>query len=263
MVYGAWLQKTRADLAELRAERRTQVEIDRVLRNRLDILETEIRTLIPDLDMRLEVAANAYMRFFNLTRQGYQLANMPMLTASVTYSEPSLQPKLIESRVSFAWSPKSRGTVNPGTLTINGGVTAYTKPQPSDTKGSTARWRNAQLALQFDRPMGGSSAPASLSFGGYVQYQMSPGLIQIPDGTTAPGGVPLPGNASLLLAPKGTIGVAHAAITLQIPKSGIKLPIGISWSNRTELIPGSVVRAHLGFNFDTHSLILPGTSGEN
>ena len=96
----------------------------------------------------------------------------------------------------------------------------------------------------------------ALTLGGYFQYQMSPALIMIPGGATAPGGVPLPGDATMLLAPKGTIAVAHASITLQIPNSGIRLPIGISWSNRTELLTGTEVRAHIGFSFDTHSVLL-------
>ena len=252
-VYKAWELDAKA---ALKAAPRTEAAVGAVLAQRFDLLEAEIRRLIPDLDARLEVAANAYVRFFNITRQGFALANMPMLTAQFTYSEPTLQPKLIEGKLSFAWSPKTHGTVNPGTVTFNGGFSAYTKPQPSDSKGGTARWRHAQLAFQFDRPMGGDSAPVAIAVGAYFQYQISPGLINIPSGTTAPGGVALPGNATLLLAPKGTIAVAHASITLHIPKSGIKLPIGISWSNRTELLPGNEVRAHIGFNFDTHSLLL-------
>ena len=101
-----------------------------------------------------------------------------------------------------------------------------------------------------------ANGAVALTLGGYFQYQMSPALILIPPGTTAPGGVPLPGNATMLLAPKGTIAVAHASITLQIPNSGIRLPIGISWSNRTELVTGSEIRGHIGFSFDTHSVIL-------
>lgn len=255
MVYDKWQKDTKAALT---AAPRTEAGIAGVLKQRLDLLEVEIRNPIPDLDDRLELAANAYVRYFNLTRKGFELANMPMLTAQFTYSEPTLQPKLIEGKFAFAWSPKGAGTVNPGTLTLNGGISMYTKPQPKDAKGGTGRWRHAQVAFQFDRPMGGSGAPASLSLGAYFQYQISPGLINIPAGTSAPGGVPLPGNAAQLLAPKGTIAVAHAGITLQIPNSGIKLPISISWSNRTEFLTGNEIRGHIGFNFDTHSPLLGG-----
>jgi len=254
MVYDQWLVTTRADL---KAAARTTDAIETVLKQRLDVLETSMRTLIPDLDTKLELAGNAYMRYFNLTRQGYELGNMPMLTASFTYAEPSAQPKLLISKIAFAWSPKGKGTVNPGTVTLNGGVSMYTKVQPTDTAGKTSRWRSADFALQFDRPMGGTSAPAAITLGSYIQYQVSPGLIDIPAGSVTPtGNVPLPGNATVLLAPKGTIAVAHASITLHIPKSGIRIPIGISWSNRTELVKGSEVRGHIGFNIDTDSLAL-------
>ncbi|MEO8593275.1 MAG: hypothetical protein ABI759_08135 [Candidatus Solibacter sp.] len=252
MIYDDWLTATKAALA---GATHSEAAVAAILQVRLEILETDIRELVPDFDAKLEIAANAYTRFFNLTRQGFALGNMPMLTASLTYSEPTLQPKVIDGKFSFAWSPKSNGPVNPGTLTVNGGLSFYTKPQHKDTKGGTARFRTADFAFQFDRPVDANGAVA-LTLGGYFQYQNAPSLIFIPPGTTAPGGVPLPGNAVELLAPKGTIAVAHASITLQIPGSGVKVPIGISWSNRTQLVTGNEIRGHIGFNFDTHSILL-------
>jgi hypothetical protein len=83
-------------------------------------------------------------------------------------------------------------------------------------------------------------------------------VINIPAGTNAPGGIALPGNAKQLLGPKGTIALAHASITLHIPNSGIRLPIGFSWSNRTELLKANEIRGHIGFNFDSQSLALQG-----
>jgi len=252
MIYDDWLKGTKAALA---GATRSEAALGMILKQRLDILEADIRQLTPDLDARLEVAANAYVRYFNITRQGFALGNMPMLTANVTYSQPTLQPKQIEGRFAFAWSPKSQGPANPGTLTLNGGLSFYTKPQPKDAKGGTARFRTADFAFQFDRPMQSNGATA-LTLGGYVQYQSAPSLILIPGVTTAPGGVPLPGNPTQLLAPKGTIAVAHAALTLQIPNSGIRVPIGISWSNRTELLTGNEIRGHIGFNFNSNQTLL-------
>lgn len=255
-LYEVWHASAKAALA---AAPRTEASLRAVLMRQLDLLEAQMRNLDPDLDVRVAGAANAYARYFDLTRQGFELGNMPMLTLEATYSQPTLQPKLINAKVAFAWSPKARGTLNPGTFTLNAGVSLYTKPQPDSSKGTTSSWRDAQFAAQFDRPIGGPGAPAALSLGGYFQYQMSPGLIQIPAGSVAPGtNVPLPGDATQLLAKKGTIGVAYASITLHLPNSGIKVPIGISWSNRTELLTGSEIRGHIGFNFDSHSLLLAG-----
>ena len=256
-VYDVWMEQTEKDLRDTKNS--SAAELTQVLINRFDILEKQMRDADPDFDAKLELAANAYARYFALTNQGLELGNKPMLTVEATYAQPTLQPKLVNGKVVFAWSPKGMGTANRGTVTLNGGVSFYTSPQPSDLSGATARWRDAQFALQFDRPLGGKDSPAVFTLGTYIQYQISPGILEIPDGTTAPGtGIPLPGSAKQLLAPKGTIAIVHAGVTLQLPNSGVKIPIGVSWANRTELLTGSEIRGHIGFTFDTHSLVLAG-----
>jgi len=257
LFYDQWLMDTVSLLKGVKPV--TEAGLEAVFQKQLAILETRIRVIVPDLNTKLDTASSAYGRFFALNNQGIELANKPMLTFEATYSEPSLQPKVVDATAIFAWSPKAKGTTNPGTLTLNGGVSFYTKAQPTDTRGNTSTIKDAQFAGQFDRPLGTSGA-ATLSIGGYFQYQLSPGLINIPAGTVAPGtNIPLPGNAMQLLAPKGTIAVAQASITLQLPNSGVKVPIGISWSNRTDLLTGNEIRAHIGFTFDTHSLLLTGS----
>jgi hypothetical protein len=67
----------------------------------------------------------------------------------------------------------------------------------------------------------------------------------------------LNGTAATLLAPKGNIVVAQAMVTFPL-KSGTKLPVGVTWSNRTDLLKGNELRGHVGFNFDWSSLLLGG-----
>ena len=254
-IYDVWREGAQNALGAVTP--RTEDNVGAVFAHQLDLLAAEMRKLDPDLDNKVASARSAYSRYFANTNAGFALGNQPMLTLEGTYSEPSLQPKLINGKLVFAWSPKSKGTTNRGTITINGGLDLYTKAQPKDTKGNTTIWRDAQFALQFDRSLGGTGSPAALSVGTYVQYQMSPGLINIPSGTVAPyTNIPLPANATQLLARQGTVFVAQASLTLQIPSSGIKVPIGFSWSNRTELLTGNEIRGHIGFTFDTHSLLL-------
>ena len=234
-----------------------QGELERVFQLRLEALRELMVAKVPDLETKIGVASAAAAQYYSLNNQGFALGNVPMLTAELTYSQPPLQPKLISGKVVFAWSPKSTGSVNPGTVTFNGAVERYTSPQPDSTSGTTSVWRDAQVALQFDRSLGGTQAPTVFTLGAYFQYQMAPGIIDIPSGSTAPGtNIPLPANAKQLLAPKGNIGVLHAGLTLQLPNSGVKIPIGVSWSNRTELLTGNEIRGHIGFTFDTHSLLL-------
>lgn len=257
-VYGVW--KMKADTALLNVRPRTEAGVHAVLAEQLNLLVAELRKIIPDLDDKILTARNAYNRYYANTSGGFELGNQPMLTLEGSYLEPTLQPKLINAKFAFAWSPKKKGTLNPGTLTINGGVSAYTKPQPSDTLGNTSRWHDAQFAFQFDRPLD-SKALSALTIGGYFQYQISPGLVNIPPGATSPPGTNItlpPNGAQLLSQSKGLIGVAQASLTLQLPNTGIRVPIGISWSNRTELLTGNEIRGHIGFSFDTHSMALLG-----
>jgi hypothetical protein len=255
-VYELWAQGARAALV---ATPRTEAAIRPVLTEQLDRLEVQIRTLDPDLDTHIAAAVDAWVRYFNATRQGFQLGNLPMLTLEGTYLQPALQPRLVDLKLVFAWSPKAKGTVNPGTLTLNGGVSLYTAPQIDSVRKTTTRWRDAQAALQFDRPMAGNGAPAIFALGAYLQYQVSPGLILIPPGAVAPfTNLPLPADATALLSSRGTIAVGYASVTLHLPNSGVRLPVGISWSNRTELVAGSEIRAHIGLDFDSHSLLLGG-----
>jgi hypothetical protein len=216
-IYDAWLHGARAALGSTRHD---EAAVREVLTRQLDLLELQMRALDPELDGSVAASVNAYTRFFNATQQGFALGNLPMLTVEATYLQPPLQPRQIDTKVVFAWSPKGKGTVNPGTLTLNGGV-----------RGTTSTWRDAQAAVQFDRPLGGRGVPAALSVGGYVQYQIGSGQV------TA---------------------VADASVTLQLPNSGVKVPLGISWSNRAELVTGTEIRGHIGFSFDAHSLVLAG-----
>lgn len=121
----------------------------------------------------------------------------------------------MSTKLVFDWSPKGTGTVNYGTLTLNADASIYTAVQPTNASGN--RWRDAQVAFQFDRPIA-SNALSTLTIGTYNQYKISPGLVTITAGSTSPPSttIPLPTGGGQLLAPRGTIAVALASVTLQI-----------------------------------------------
>lgn len=256
-VYQVWLRNANSVL--LGVIPRTAAGVRLALTQQLDLLIAQMRSLHPDLDDKVLAARSAYSRYYANTSGGFELGNQPMLTLQGSYQKPSLQPDLVNAKLVFAWSPKKKGTANPGTLTLNGGVSIYTRAQPKDANGNTSRWHDAQFAVQFDRPID-SKALSTLTIGGYFQYQISPGLVNIPAGAMSPPGttITLPPNGAQLLSKSGTIAVVQASMTLQIPNSGIRVPIGISWSNRTELLTGNEIRGHIGFSFDSHSILLLG-----
>src|SRR5262249_39784216 len=122
-VYDAWAREARAALG---SAPRGEASIRLALAEQLDRLAEQMRSLDPELDGRVAAAASAYARYFDATRQGFQLGNLPMLTLEGTYLQPPFQPRLLQAKLVYAWSPKGRGTVNPGTLTWNAGVSFYT-----------------------------------------------------------------------------------------------------------------------------------------
>lgn len=254
-VYTQWKIETENELGKARLE-----EVNEVFRRRLDLLLDKMRGLDDQFDIKLKSLADAYIRYFALRRDlAANLILDPAYTAEYTYSEPALQPKLHTAKFAFAFSPKGAPqTANPGTITFNAALDFYRDPQPTGEAQNTSRWKDAQVAVQFDRALGPADSPAQFSLGAYYQYQRNVGIIQIPTGATVlPGtNIPLPPGTSQLLTEKGSIYAVQASLTLQKSGSGIKIPFGISWSNRTELAKGNEVRGHIGLTFDTSPLFL-------
>lgn len=249
-----WSAQTRALLAK-----ETPDVWPRVLAAQLDDLLARMRRLDPEFDTRLSALADAYMRYLSLQRSLLAtLVTDPGLTVEYLYSRPALQPKLHTVRVAWSYSPRgTRGAANTGTITLNAAVDRFHDPQ-LDESGRASMWKDAQAALQFDRPLGSGISAAQLSVGAYFQYQLNPGVFTVPEGaTTFPGtNIALPPAGRPLLAEKGPIVATQAMLTIRLADSGLKIPLGVSWANRSELAPGNVVRGHIGFTFDTTPLLL-------
>jgi hypothetical protein len=138
-------------------------------------------------------------------------------------------------------------------FTFNGSATRYDQAPP---QGAVRRLRDAQAALQLDIAMtpDSSRVGASLSAGYYFQWMADNALLSIPSGDLAPGtAIPLPGDASVLLGTKGTISIGQIEVTFTF-KNGLKLPLALSYANRTDLLKASGVRGHFGLSYDLESL---------
>jgi len=254
--YTEWGKETKTALQKATP---TVEEWQNTLKVRLDILLDLMRKLDPNFDTKLFEASNAFVRYLALRRDlSATLITDPALTVELTVAEPQLQPKLYSARVAYAYSPKGqRGRANPGTITFNAAVELFQEPQPNGTGINTSRWKDLQAAVQFDRPLGPADSAGQFSIGAYYQYQINPGIIVIPAGaTTLPGtSIQLPAAGTPLLGEKGALFAIQSTLTLRL--GGIaKIPIGVSWANRTELVSGNQVRGHIGISFDTAQLFL-------
>lgn len=175
------------------------------------------------------------------------------VTYSVEYdnNRPSNQPS--QSIAKFIVSGRL-DSAEKWQLTLNSSVSWYDQ---SPTQSAVNRLRYGQAALQLDRALTGpnSSVGASLSAGYYFQYMADNSLLTLPSTALAPGTtIPLPGDASVLLNTKGSIRLGQAQVTFSIKGTGIKIPLAVSFSNRTQLIKASNVVGHFGITYDLDSL---------
>jgi hypothetical protein len=147
---------------------------------------------------------------------------------------------------------------NPGTITVNAGLDYYQDAQPTGAGLGTSHWKDAQAAVQFDRPLGPAGSASTFSASLYYQYQMHPNIFIVPPGPITIQGTTIPIRAAglPLLSQPGSIVVAQATLTIRMASSGLKIPIGVAWSNRTELVPGNRFIGQIGFTFDSSPLLL-------
>jgi hypothetical protein len=126
-------------------------------------------------------------------------------------------------------------------LTMNASITGYDQ-QPA---GVSDWYRDLQVAAEAARPFGnrfsrgqpgnGLGNPV-LSFGFLYERLSNAATVTF-------------GGRSLT-APAGNLYIGQLRLTLPMSNSGVKLPLSVSWSNRTELLDEAQVRANIGFTFN-------------
>lgn len=290
-LYSEWIAGTTttpgAINAVAEALKKDPSSVQVVLAQQLDTLVATMQKEDPQFSSKLQALSEAYTTYFSTEDNlGRNMITAPELSIQATYSQPTLQPNVISATLAYEMSPGSKSLsdcgntdtqsqdsivratspigpspscANPGTLTLNAGVDMYQDPQPTTVGQSSSRFRGAQAAVQFDRPIGAATSPAQLSIGAYYQYQLNAGVFTVPAGaTTIPNtNIPLPATGSTVLTnTKGSLYAVQAVVNVQIPSAGLKIPIGISWSNSTDLVKGNTVRFHVGFTFNSEGALL-------
>jgi hypothetical protein len=218
-------------------------------------LATLARAEIPDLDQKVAAAAAAYASYSQINYQAVQEARgKPQFTAQYTYNHPRSQPDTHDFKLILGLNPKgTSGALF--TLNLTGSI--YGGQIPSGA--NYGRMRDFQFAAQFDRPLGDLiNHPTTLTVAAYVQYQFDPSVLNIGPGNLAPGtSITLPQNAQVLLGTKGLQAIVQGKITINL-KSGLNIPIAVSWANKTSLLNATDVRGNVGitYNFDSISQLL-------
>ncbi len=250
--YIALLKELAADLGKPQAA--TTADCVQILENYLDRAVALAKELTPEFDKTVKEVLETQSKFIS-ARDTLTAEALTRMSFSAEYvnSRPLNQPTQSTLRLVVAGSPMKNENVM---LTANAGFNWYNSV-PTDVQ--VKQFRDFQAALQLDRRAGAVSEniDAAFSLAGYFQYMADAALIQIPQGNIAPGsGIILPGEAAVLLAPKGNIWIAEAKLTISIKGTPLKIPVAITWANRTELIKASEVRGNIGLTLDFDSLFM-------
>jgi hypothetical protein len=228
--YVQWLRDASAEL-ELAGES----QVPYVLARWLDQLYELARSANPQVDRDLEDLSSA-AEAFNAGRKGVlDKINKQLLVALEYVNDKQPQQKDLST-----WRLIAEGPM--------GGRVDFTANAALRTEG-LGRLRDWQTAAQADIPLGkaarccrneGAGNPV-ISFAALAQRLTKDTEIVF--------------AGSRLDVEKGVIAIAQAKLTIPVKGSGVKIPLSISFANRTELIREKEVRANVGITFDFDALI--------
>lgn len=226
-----------------------QDDFTTVLGARLDILVTRLAEADPEFATRVVMLRRTFLNYATVRDELLRDIQSHRATLEYTNSHPLNQPYISNLRFIYSHQP----SISPTLLTANFGMTWYHQTQPGVSAG---RFRDIQLAGQVDRRLGdiGNFGKAVATFGAYYQWMKDDAVINIGPGNVALGsGIVLPNTAATLLGTKGHIAVVQGK--LSIPLSGaVRIPVSVTWSNRTELINEKDIRGQVGLTLDVDSL---------
>jgi hypothetical protein len=249
--YDEWRQRTAQAIREAAPDRR---RIIAVLRMGLAELVAMARTAQPDLDRLASTALAAYSRFF-LAQDDLiaSLATKNVIALEFTLSRPTGQPATRNYRGILDLPLTNRTKV-----VANVAFTFY-DTLPEGAPADMSKYRDAQAGAQVEHGLGPHSiiGPAVLSLALYYQYQHAPSLLTVDPTTPVPGVTffNLPEAAKTVFATKGNIVLGQAKLSVMPDRSSVKIPLSVTFSNRTELVDKPTWKAQVGVTYDFDSLL--------
>ena len=207
-------------------------------------------------------AVKATATYQAVSKQALDNALGNLFTFEYDFAQPTNQPETHDFKLVYGYAMTSASAINSlltagngakSLFTVNLDVSIYGGAVPAS--GSYGRLHYGQASAEFDRPFAGSPAgkQAVFSLAGYWQYQPNPSVLTITQSNVAPGtSIDVP--TQVLVGTAGSLWVTQAKITIGNGKSGVNVPIGVKWSNKTDLLSGNKIGAQVGINYDFSSL---------
>lgn len=231
-----WLDETNTELALIpltldAVTRRSRIQA--VIESRIKALPTEELSKQEDFKAAIESFTEGSIGFKN-ARDGFieEINGGTVATFEYTNNREPIAPDTSNFR--FIWE---KGIFRNTDFTFNASLTMYNKkPNFSGVK----KIRDFQFALQLDKSLKDTLLGDSiLSFAGRYERLNSDTVDAL--------GVVMPNS-------KGDVAIGQIKLTIPIRDTGIRLPLSVTFANRTDLIKESTVRANFGFTFDLDPL---------
>jgi hypothetical protein len=168
-----------------------------------------------------------------------------LATIQYSFGRPMNQPETHTITGILSYAPHN-STAN-GLFTANFGVSIYGS---LPTAAKYGHLQYGQASLEFDRILfsPSSTGPINLNLAGYWQYQPNPSVLNITQANVAPG-TTITAPTQVLVGTAGSLWVAQAQLQYK-SKSGLSIPFGVKWSNKTQLLTGNKVGAQIGISYD-------------
>lgn len=225
--FSEWLKGAQAAIAKLPAD---AAAIEKELRMQMDAfpgarLSPSTTRVLADYDRAATTLVRQRKEVLDDIASGVQVA------LEYTNDRPVTLPKTSNIRLVGAVG----GMVD---LTGNASVTLF------DTipTGLSRRVRDYQLSAELSVRLGApdTTGPFVLAFSGKFFHQFEDSIDE---------------NGLILPDTNGTTAIAQAKLIVPISKgTGMRMPLSITWSNRTELIKEKEVRANVGVTYDLDAL---------
>jgi hypothetical protein len=249
--YSGWQMRSKAAILPARSDRARVIS---VLTTALQEWLVQLRAAHPNVDMLAADALASYSRFFLAQDDLIESLSMKnVLAVEYTGSQPTGQVGTSNVRLILDLPLTQR------TKVVGNVAATFYDSLPPSMPGNATRYRDAQLGLELDHGLGQQSiiGPAVVSVALYYQYQHSSALLEIDPLKPIPGiaFTGLPANARTIFAPKGDLWLGQAKLSLTPPGSSIKVPLSVTYSNRTELIDKPTWRGQVGIAYDLDSLL--------
>jgi hypothetical protein len=225
--FAEWRAATDAAIRSATSEAREAVFIDRLLAFRaLD--------LSPDTRAAFARATTAYRTYLK-QRQGVLdgIAKAGVVSLEYTNSRPRDLPRTSNFRLI------ADGPFIGGSITGNLSLTLFDGEKPPDADNDI---RDVQAAFQYDftlKSRNETAPPVLVSLA--VKGQWLAEDVMLKD--------------ALFPNTKGTVVTGQLKVTVPVGETPVRIPISLTYSNRTELIKEKIVRGQVGVTFDVDSLL--------